>query len=71
MSVLHYTTRLQSNEEKQQLLAAGVGGKKPQLARKGNANDVMVDLKETFPKLNDSGGYEFTRMQNQVQGNLT
>ena len=25
----------------------------------GSANDVRVGLKEAFPKLNDSGGYEF------------
>ena len=48
-----------SNEEKQQLLVAGLGEKKTTLPGEGNANDVMVGLKETFSKLNDSGGYEF------------
>ena len=50
---------VQSNEEKQQLLVAGLGEKNPTLPGEGNANDVIVGLKGTFPKLNDSGGYEF------------
>ena len=33
--------------------------KKVTLPGEGNANDVSVGLKETFPKLSDSGGYEF------------
>ena len=48
-----------TNAEKQQLLVAGLGEKKVTLPGEGNANDVSVGLKETFPKLSDSGGYEF------------
>lgn len=48
-----------SSEEKQQLLVAGLGEKKVTLPEEANANDVRLGLKETFPKLKDSGGYEF------------
>jgi hypothetical protein len=48
-----------TNAEKQQLLVAGLGEKKVTLPGEGNANDVSVGLKETFPKLSDSAGYEF------------
>ena len=48
-----------NNEEKQQLLVAGLGEKKITLSGEAAASDVMVELKVSFPKLSESGGYEF------------
>ena len=45
-------------EEKQHLLVAGLGEKKVSLPVVANANDLTIALKETYPKLQDSGGYE-------------
>ena len=45
-------------EEKQYLLVAGLGEKKVSLPEVANANDLTIALKETYPKLQDSGDYE-------------
>ena len=45
-------------EEKQHLLVAGLGEKKVSLPEVANASDLTIALKETYPKLQDSGGYE-------------
>lgn len=58
---LAYTTQHDAPncEEKQELLVAGLGEKKVTLPEETNANDLTLALKETYPKLQDSGGYEF------------
>ena len=48
-----------NNDENQQLLIAGLGDKKVTLQADSTLPDVVAALKETYPKLTDSGGYEF------------
>ena len=48
-----------NNDEKQQLLVAGLGEKKVTLQADSTSSDVVAALKETYPKLTDGGGYEF------------
>ncbi len=48
-----------NNDEKQQLLVGGLGEKKVTLQADSTSSDVVSALKETYPKLADSGGYEF------------
>ena len=48
-----------NNDEKQQLLVGGLGEKKITLQADSTSSDVASALKETYPKLTDSGGYEF------------
>ena len=48
-----------TNEEKQELLVPGLGEKKMTMPADSNPSVVRERIKETFPKLVDSGGYEF------------
>ena len=48
-----------NNDEKQQLLVAGLGEKKVTLQSDSSPSDLVAAIKETYPKLTDSGGYEF------------
>ncbi|CAB3995037.1 G2 M phase-specific E3 ubiquitin- ligase-like, partial [Paramuricea clavata] len=48
-----------NNDEKQQLLVAGLGEKKVTRQADSTSSDVVAALKETYPKLTDGGGYEF------------
>ena len=48
-------------EEKITLRAAGLGEKEMTLDKCWSASRLHEKLSETFPKLNDGGGYEFLR----------
>ena len=48
-----------NNDEKQQLLVAGLGKKKVTLQSNSAPSNFVAAIKETYPKLTDSGGYEF------------
>lgn len=48
-------------EEKITLRAAGLGEKEMTLDKCWSASRLHEKLSETFPKLNDGGGYEFSR----------
>ena len=48
-----------NNDEKQQLLVAGLGEKKVTLQADSTSSDVVAALNETYPKLAGGGGYEF------------